>query len=40
MVRSVARDAVLRYGDVQLPHGRLIDRLRAEQDRTFPPAAS
>lgn len=33
--RAVARDTVLRYDDVELPQGRLIDRLRAEQDRRF-----
>lgn len=29
--RDVAKDAVLTYGDVTLPEGRLVDRLRAEQ---------
>ena len=29
--RSIAKDAVLTYDDVQLPHGRLADELRAEQ---------
>jgi predicted homoserine dehydrogenase-like protein len=33
--RDVARDAVLSYDDVELPSGRLIDRLRAEQDSIF-----
>lgn len=32
MKRSVARDAVITYDDIELPDGRLIDRLRAEQD--------
>jgi predicted homoserine dehydrogenase-like protein len=31
----VARDEVLKYDDVQLPSGRLADRLRAEQYRHF-----
>ena len=29
--RAVPRDAVLTYDDVELPGGRLVDRLRAEQ---------
>lgn len=33
--RAIARDAVLTYDDVMLPHGRLIDRLRAEQAALF-----
>jgi predicted homoserine dehydrogenase-like protein len=33
--RSVAKDQVLRYADVELPAGRLIDQLRAEQDAAF-----
>jgi predicted homoserine dehydrogenase-like protein len=33
--RHVARDEVLRYDDVELPSGRLADRLRAEQYRHF-----
>jgi predicted homoserine dehydrogenase-like protein len=33
--RDVARDAVLTYADVDLPPGRLADRLRAEQYRHF-----
>ena len=32
VVRPVARDEVLTYDDVELPEGRLCDRLRAEQD--------
>jgi predicted homoserine dehydrogenase-like protein len=31
MKRDVARDQVLTYDDVELPVGRVIDRLRAEQ---------
>jgi predicted homoserine dehydrogenase-like protein len=38
--RRVARDAVLTYDDVDRPAGRLIDRLRAEQDAAFPPPLS
>ena len=34
--RPVVKDAVLTYEDVERPAGRLIDRLRAEQDRLFP----
>ena len=38
--RAVRKDAVLTYDDVTLPEGRLVDRLRAEQDARFPvPAA-
>ena len=33
--RAVAKDAVLTYDDVDLPDGRLIDRLRAEQAAHF-----
>jgi predicted homoserine dehydrogenase-like protein len=34
--RPVAKDGVLTYDDVDIPEGRLIDRLRAEQDLAFP----
>ncbi|MDR7531963.1 MAG: SAF domain-containing protein [Armatimonadota bacterium] len=34
--RDVARDQVLTYDDVEVPAGRLCDRLRAEQDTMFP----
>jgi predicted homoserine dehydrogenase-like protein len=37
--RAIAKDAVLTYDDVELPHGRLIDRLRAEQAALFPTRA-
>ena len=30
------RDEVLTYDDVEVPEGRLIDRLREEQAETFP----
>jgi predicted homoserine dehydrogenase-like protein len=33
--RNVSKDAVLTYEDVELPAGRLADRLRAEQYRHF-----
>ena len=35
MKRDVAKDEVLTYDDVELPPGRLADRLRAEQYRHF-----
>jgi predicted homoserine dehydrogenase-like protein len=38
LVRAVKKDQVLTYDDVRLPAGRLIDRLRAEQDELFPAA--
>ncbi len=34
--RAVKRDELLTYEDVTLPAGRLVDRLRAEQDARFP----
>jgi predicted homoserine dehydrogenase-like protein len=37
--RDVPKDAVLTRADVELPMGRLVDRLRAEQDATYPPAS-
>jgi predicted homoserine dehydrogenase-like protein len=33
--RAVSKDAVLTYDDVELPHNRLADQLRAEQYRLF-----
>lgn len=36
--RDIPRDHVLTYDDVELPQGRLCDRLRAEQDHHFAPA--
>ncbi|HEX2189562.1 MAG TPA: Gfo/Idh/MocA family oxidoreductase [Longimicrobiaceae bacterium] len=43
LLRDLPRDAVLTYDDVELPAGRLSDRLRAEQNLYFsvsaPPAA-
>lgn len=36
VLRPVKKDQVLTYDDVRLPAGRLIDRLRAEQDELFP----
>jgi predicted homoserine dehydrogenase-like protein len=38
LTRAVAKDAVLTYADVELPAGRLLDRLRAEQAALFDPA--
>lgn len=38
--RDLPKDAVLTHADVELPAGRLIDRLRAEQDALFPQAAA
>lgn len=35
LLRDVAKDQVLTYADVERPAGRLIDRLRAEQDSLF-----
>jgi predicted homoserine dehydrogenase-like protein len=35
LLRNVAKDEVLTYDDVQLPAGRIADRLRAEQYRHF-----
>jgi predicted homoserine dehydrogenase-like protein len=31
LVRDVAKDQVLTYADVEVPAGRAVDRLRAEQ---------
>jgi predicted homoserine dehydrogenase-like protein len=33
--RDVAKDQVIGYADIELPTGRLIDRLRAEQEQSF-----
>jgi predicted homoserine dehydrogenase-like protein len=33
--QEIARDEVLRSGDVQMPPERLMDRLRKEQDARF-----
>jgi predicted homoserine dehydrogenase-like protein len=35
LVRDLPRDAVLTYDDVEIPEGRLHDKLRAEQDSYF-----
>jgi len=37
LIRGVAKDQVLTYRDVELPRGRLSDRLRSEQAARFPP---
>ncbi|HLL47882.1 MAG TPA: hypothetical protein VK399_14320, partial [Longimicrobiaceae bacterium] len=39
LVRDLPRDAVLTYDDVELPEGRLSDRLREEQNLYFSSAA-
>lgn len=39
LIRDVPADQVLTYADVELPEGRLADRLRAEQDARFGDAA-
>jgi predicted homoserine dehydrogenase-like protein len=36
LTRDLPRDAVLTRADVELPAGRLVDRLRAEQEALFP----
>ena len=36
LLRDVPRDEVLTYDDVELPAGRLVDDLRAEQAARFP----
>jgi len=36
LLRPVAKDHFLTYDDVELPEGRLIDKLRAEQEALFP----
>jgi predicted homoserine dehydrogenase-like protein len=33
--RDISKDSVLTYDDVTLPHGRLCDRLREEQNEHF-----
>ncbi len=38
--RDASRDQVLTYNDAELPHGRLCDRLRAEQAERFGQRAS
>ena len=40
LVRDVPRDQVLTYDDVEIPAGRLADRLRAEQTAHFPVEAA
>jgi predicted homoserine dehydrogenase-like protein len=36
LLRDVKKDQVLTYADVEVPEGRLVDQLRAEQDEAFP----
>jgi predicted homoserine dehydrogenase-like protein len=33
--RDIPKDAALTYADVELPAGRLVDKLRAEEDTLF-----
>lgn len=40
LTRDIAKDEVISYADVQVPDGRLADRLRAEQDAMFPVAGA
>jgi predicted homoserine dehydrogenase-like protein len=35
LLRDIAKDQLLTYADVKLPPGRLVDRLRVEQDSKF-----
>ncbi|TFV61221.1 UNVERIFIED_ORG: NAD(P)-dependent oxidoreductase, partial [Bacillus sp. AZ43] len=35
LLRDVAKDEVIGYADVEIPAGRRVDRLRAEQDQKF-----
>lgn len=35
LLRDIPKDGVIGYADVELPQGRLVDRLRAEQDERF-----
>jgi predicted homoserine dehydrogenase-like protein len=37
LIRDIPRDQVLTYNDVELPPGRLCDKLRAEQTAYFSP---
>lgn len=39
LTRDVAKDEAISYADVTVPEGRLADRLRKEQDETFPQPA-
>jgi len=36
LLRDVKKDQVLTYADVEVPEGRIVDQLRAEQDEAFP----
>jgi predicted homoserine dehydrogenase-like protein len=35
LTRDIKQDQVITYHDVEVPQGRLVDRLRAEQDAHF-----
>jgi predicted homoserine dehydrogenase-like protein len=39
VVRPVAKDTPLTFDDIEIPAGRVIDALYAEQEATFAPAA-
>ncbi len=39
LIRDVPKDQALSYGDVEIPKGRLIDALRAQQNALFPAPA-
>jgi predicted homoserine dehydrogenase-like protein len=36
LTRAVGIDEVITYDDVELPAGRMVDELRAEQEELFP----
>jgi predicted homoserine dehydrogenase-like protein len=38
LIRDVPKDQAISYDDVELPPGRLCDRLRTEQAERFKPA--
>ena len=38
--RDISKDQVLTYDDVELPQGRLCDKLRSEQNAKFAPSKS
>ena len=40
IVRPVAKDMPLRFADVEIPAGRVVDGLYAEQEAMFAPAAA
>jgi len=38
LIRDIPRDQAITYTDVELPEGRLCDRLRTEQNAYFTPS--